>query len=650
MFLTLIACSLILFADHKASRHIQTLNHFLNLIPEYMNISFRIGRGTIIPLSTTTEKGELVPIFITSLMHRTPKFLNLVLTFVTGLCFELSSQPSKGYGFVLLYLISTLRLLLTYTICLCTLKVFSSICAGAYISSKLLMDQCYGCSHSKEISEKNSFGIRRIHGSRLRDDSNSIIDLALQKREALIHNKNLLNINANVSVFCVSVLGNTDISEKKMRTGGRDFSSRVEQSSKEYQALYRSREISRPILPSTLTNQRSQQLDSGQNDTVQSFQSMNIRIPPQMSSISSVSSDTRTYCSQTMNSHASQGTDKSSINDTSLNTSYEKLSTGGLESIWQSKKNGDLMDSRAGSNSLDRVRSQQVFMINTKYQPTKQDARIVKGLLPLSPSLWISYSCAKKGIYDSNPRFCNKSGKAITIDIFPRYYSRALRCARSVAVMKALDHPNIIRLYSASRWLKSIFTAEERLDGGTLSCLKWDRHSMNNPVPESFISTVMREVLKGIAYMHQQDYAHCGIRPGAIFMSKKGEIKIGGFSSAKDIRIGYNVQKRKNEYISPESSQATDLISSDIWGVAYTAIDLFTGRWPFNSRNSESTLQSFLTNPALASASSEFREFLLLASQLKHRKSAAQELLETQFVKNAPPTGVLIPKILKENP
>lgn len=92
--------------------------------------------------------------------------------------------------------------------------------------------------------------------------------------------------------------------------------------------------------------------------------------------------------------------------------------------------------------------------------------------------------------------------------------------------MKALDHSNIVRYHSASRWLKGIYLAMEYMNGDNLTKLKTRKNSRD--IPESVVTTIMHEAIKGVAYLHDEDYVHRDIKPENIFLSEDGEVKIGG--------------------------------------------------------------------------------------------------------------------------
>jgi len=215
--------------------------------------------------------------------------------------------------------------------------------------------------------------------------------------------------------------------------------------------------------------------------------------------------------------------------------------------------------------------------------------------------------------------------------------------ACEAAVMKALNHPNIVRSHSTSRWLTDVYIAMEYLNGGDLRKLKIQGS-------EGLIATVMREALKGLAHMHEQNYAHCDIKPDNIFLSKNGEVKIGDLGCVRDVRAGDGgVGRGTPGFEAPETRVGIHSTSGDIWSLAVTAIKQFTGvlpRSPVYDYYLEKT-----TPPIPKHASSEFKEFLELATEFDWQKRAtAQELLNLPFIKNAPPTSTLIPVIQAKKP
>ena len=204
--------------------------------------------------------------------------------------------------------------------------------------------------------------------------------------------------------------------------------------------------------------------------------------------------------------------------------------------------------------------------------------------------------------------------------------------------MKALNHPNIVRFHSSSRWLNSLYIAMEYLDGGDLSELKMKGSG-------GLIATVMREALKGLAHMHEQNYAHCDIKPDNIFLSKNGEVKIGDLGCARYVLGTDGGQRGTAYYMAPEKKDGINSTAGDIWSLAITAINLFAGKSPTDC-GGFLCYQGKKRPRIPEGASKEFEEFLHLATELDWQERAtAQELLDLPFIKNAPPTDTLIPVI-----
>jgi len=182
----------------------------------------------------------------------------------------------------------------------------------------------------------------------------------------------------------------------------------------------------------------------------------------------------------------------------------------------------------------------------------------------------------------------------------------------------------------------------EYLNGGDLRKLKIQGS-------EGLIATVMREALKGLAHMHEQNYAHCDIKPDNIFLSKNGEVKIGDLGYARDVRGADGGFRGTHLYMAPETQDEINSTAADIWSLAVTAIELF-GILPDKCGVAKYYMEK--STPRIPKrASKEFKEFLELAIQFDWQKRAtAQELLNLPFIKNAPPTSTLIPVIQAEKP
>jgi len=377
------------------------------------------------------------------------------------------------------------------------------------------------------------------------------------------------------------------------------------------------------------------------------------------SSILSSGSSTRTL----IDSEKSLG---ESHTDKTLPDNFEAAKTQiqRTEPIRHSEKHDPSAEATRSKSNADRTLSDKLFFPRNSLE-ADQDF-MFKTIFPRNASLWRSYLRGKtigQGSY-GKVKLCCVDGKPMVIKKSPRVPEEMFYQAGEVAVMKALDHPNIVRSYSASRWLGSQYIAMEYMNGGELCRLGNPKNpqGMNpeNPqnilespwtpncphgIPESLVATIMRESLKGLAHMHEQNYIHCDIKIENIFLSKDGEVKIGDFGCAQDSRVDLVQCGGTKEYMPPENVDRICSVASDIWALAITAINLFAGELPTDWNDVYFHMKK-KTPPIPPGASSEFTEFLTLATLYDWRERAtAGQLLDLPFIKNAPPTSALIPMI-----
>jgi len=286
----------------------------------------------------------------------------------------------------------------------------------------------------------------------------------------------------------------------------------------------------------------------------------------------------------------------------------------------------------------DRRASDSLFSLHLSEWVTGKAWPTIKRLFPLSSSLrrafkrgetldegssWQANLCE----VDSKPMVVKKVSQNSVNPFFP---------ACELAVMMALDHPNIVRNHSASRWLKDIYLAMEFMNGGNLKNLR----SRNRNLPEKAIAAIMREILEGLAYMHEKNYVHCDLKPENIFLSTDGEVKIGGMGLAKDARVGDILRERATgQYIPPEGRLQEPSKAGDIWALAMCAIESFAGELPPGKDGCEMVMKSRSEDhpPLPCNVSRDFAEFLSMASQFDQEdRATARELLRSRFIRNNP--------------
>ncbi|KAJ4462190.1 putative Calcium/calmodulin-dependent protein kinase kinase [Paratrimastix pyriformis] len=111
---------------------------------------------------------------------------------------------------------------------------------------------------------------------------------------------------------------------------------------------------------------------------------------------------------------------------------------------------------------------------------------------------------------------------------------------REVAIMKKLDHPNVVRLFEVIEDDRKVILVMEYLSGG--ASLK-DTDG-GTPLPEDTSRAYFRDAVLGLEYLHHQRIIHRDIKPENLLISAEGHIKISDFG-VSFIFDGENDQARK---------------------------------------------------------------------------------------------------------
>ncbi len=165
----------------------------------------------------------------------------------------------------------------------------------------------------------------------------------------------------------------------------------------------------------------------------------------------------------------------------------------------------------------------------------------------------------------------------------PRFY-------REAEIAKRLQHPNIVRVfdvYSASDGRNDVhFMAMELLSGRDLATVV----NSDGPLPAAVAVNYIRQAAVGLAYAHAAGLVHRDIKPGNLFLSNDGLLRILDLGLAADFESEQNLTREYNErvlgtadYLAPE--QAVDSHTADaradIYSLGCTFYFLLAGKPPF---------------------------------------------------------------------
>lgn len=78
-----------------------------------------------------------------------------------------------------------------------------------------------------------------------------------------------------------------------------------------------------------------------------------------------------------------------------------------------------------------------------------------------------------------------------------------------MAILKQLDHPNIVKLHEIYEWKNYFYLITELCEGGEL----FDRIRLLKQFTERDAAEVMKSILGAVVYLHKQGIVHRDLKP-----------------------------------------------------------------------------------------------------------------------------------------
>jgi len=209
------------------------------------------------------------------------------------------------------------------------------------------------------------------------------------------------------------------------------------------------------------------------------------------------------------------------------------------------------------------------------------------------------------------------------------YVRRFLSEAKIVA---GLDHPNIVKVYSAGQLDDGLYLCMEYIEGETFT-----KYVGENP---DKIFPLFRQVLQALQYAHQQAIIHRDIKPSNIMVRSDDVVKVLDFGLARpheretqSIVTGGIVGTIA--YLSPEVIRGEDAsVQSDIYAAGLVLYELLSGGNPHVSDSPLQTIERIKSEPldiagTLQTYSSDLRAFLarMTASETSVRYATVSDVL-----------------------
>ncbi|XP_074583151.1 serine/threonine-protein kinase GRIK2-like isoform X2 [Curcuma longa] len=205
-----------------------------------------------------------------------------------------------------------------------------------------------------------------------------------------------------------------------------------------------------------------------------------------------------------------------------------------------------------------------------------------------------------------------EDGKQYAIKIFHKSHLLKLHVApyetamndvlREVAIMKMLDHPNIVNLIEVidDPNTDNFYMVLEYVEGkwifegsGALDCLG-----------ESTTRRYLRDIVAGVMHLHSHNVIHGDIKPDNLLVTKSNNIKIGDFSVSQVFEDDNDMLRRSPGtpvFTAPECCLDVTYHgkAADTWAVGVTLYCMVFGQYPFLGDTLQDTYDKIVNNPII---------------------------------------------------